>query len=267
MSKTFLATILAAALLAPVASAIDLSMGDVQPAGPNDAPDVRCEHFSAAEIADAHGVIIERFPTSDPDMYVEVHMYCALEAVDDSLSALTDCTAKNYSLTGWHWPAAYSGQIDTSNSYGFSSATVLGTFTTAANTWDTAVAADIFGSFVQGGASKDIRRQDFVNQHGFKKLGGGGTIAVTYTWAYSDGRAAESDAAYNTFYAWGVNGESNKMDLQGIAAHELGHTFGLGHSTTAAANQCLTMYPYGDYGQTYQRTLGDGDILGIEAIY
>ena len=229
------------------------------------APDLRCEMYSAHEIAENNGVIVERFPAG-PDMYVEVHMLCLTDVVKDVLPA-TDCTATAYSLTGWRWTTPYNAQWDVANPYGFSASTILGTMNTAANTWDNTVAADIFGSMSQGGSASNIRRQDFVNQQGFKGLGGGGTIAVTYTWAYADGRAAESDAAYNTFYLWSTSGASNAMDLQGIGTHEMGHTFGLGHSSTASVNTCLTMYPYGNYGQTYQRTLGDGDILGIDAIY
>ncbi len=105
-----------------------------------------------------------------------------------------------------------------------------------------------------------------MNQHGWKKLGGGGTIAVTYTWS-SGGNAVESDAGYNTFYSWSLSGAAGKMDLENIVTHELGHTFGMGHTSTASANSCLTMYPYADYGETQKRTLGDGDIIGIRARY
>ena len=229
------------------------------------APDLRCEHYSAAEIAAHNGVIDERFPVG-PDMYVAVHMLCLTEIVDE-VSPLTDCVSKAYSLTGWRWTTPYNAQWDLANPEGLSGSTILSTINAASNTWDNAVAADIFGNQVQGGSAANIRRQDFVNQQGFKNLGGGGTIAVTYTWAYNDGRAAESDAAYNTYFNWATSGASNAMDFQSIGTHEMGHTFGMGHSSTASANSCLTMYPYGANGQTYQRTLGDGDLLGIDAIY
>lgn len=230
------------------------------------APDVRCEDYSAVEIAAGHGVLTERFPTSDPAMYVEVHLFCLTEELPD-VGVATDCTSNAYSLTGWHWTTPYNAQFDTTNSYGFSSSGITSTMNAAGNTWDGSVAADIFGSISAGGSSGNIRRQDFVNQQGFKNLGGGGTIAVTYTWAYNTGVAAESDAAYNTFFAWSLSGQANKMDLQNIGTHEMGHTFGMGHTSTASANSCLTMYPYGAYGETLRRTLGDGDLLGIDAIY
>jgi matrixin len=206
------------------------------------------------------------WPTvEDPGMTLTTHAICFSDAVNVNLD--TDCTATAYTLTGWYWPAPYNAQVDPTNGYGFTSAQVVSTFNSGANTWDNAVAADIFGSFVAGGSASKVRTQDFINQHGWKMLGGGGTIAVTYTWAYADHRAAESDAAYNTFYGWSLSGAAGKMDLLNINTHELGHTFGMGHSPTGGANSCLTMYPTGSYGETQKRTLGDGDILGIDARY
>jgi hypothetical protein len=247
--------------------AMAVPAGALDPLGESWAPDVRCEDFSATEMLEAHGAPSATFPTGNPNVpFVTVDLLCVTSLIDD-VSPATDCTAKAYSVTGWHWATPYNNQWDTSNPFGISSSSVLSASSASGNTWDQAVAADIYGSATSGGSAGNIRHQDFVNQMGFKNLGGGGTIAVTYTWQYSDGRAAESDAAFNTFFAWGTNGGSNVMDLQGIATHEIGHTFGMGHTSTASANSCLTMYPYGNYGQTYQRTLGDGDLLGIDAIY
>jgi len=209
---------------------------------------------------------VESIPEpSNPLLTLTMHAVC----FGDLVPLDTDCTATSYSLTGWKWTTPYNGQVDPTNSYGIPSSTVVSLFNSGSEAWDGAVAADIFGSISAGGQSKNIRRQDFVNQHGWKGLGGGGTIAVTYTWAYSDGRAAESDAAYNTFYSWSAqtSGVAGKMDLLNIQTHEIGHTFGMGHSTSASVNSCLTMYPSGNYAETQKRTLGDGDLLGIEALY
>lgn len=68
-------------------------------------------------------------------------------------------------------------------------------------------------------------------------------------------------------FAWSLSGEANKMDVHNIAAHESGHTFGMGHASTASANACLTMYPYADHGQTQKRALGTGDSDGVKAKY
>lgn len=247
----------ALSLLAVPAGAID-----VMTPGGNDAPDVDlCAAHDAEMIAEQGGVVVETYPTATPGLTVTVKALCFID-LDPALD--TDCTATSYSLTGWKWGSAYSGRVATSNPYGLTSSAIVSAFNAGGNEWDTKVGADIFGSIVAGGSASAIRKFDGVNQHGFKQ--GGNYVAVTYTWS-SGGNAVESDAAYNTAYPWSTSGASNAMDLQNVATHELGHTFGMGHSTTASANSCLTMYPYVDYGWTHQRTLGDGDLLGIDAIY
>lgn len=173
-------------------------------------------------------------------------------------SAVTDCPSTKYSLAGWHWNAPYAGYADQHAAI----------FTTSGNTWDVETGTDIFGSF-QSGVQGTAGQLDGVNQIQFVSLGASTTIAVTTTWYYrGSGEAVESDGQYNTFYQWSTSGEAGKMDVQNIATHEIGHTFGLNHPKGSAASiGCLTMYAYANYGETQKRTLGDGDILGIEAIY
>lgn len=237
-------------------------VGEPLPSG-NDAPDVDfCLTHTPQEIAEAGGVFTETFPTATPGLTVTVHMICPLDGIGDVLD--TDCTATSYSLTGWSWSSPYSGKLDTTNPDGLSASGLLSAFNAGGNEWDTTVGADIFGSITAGGSAGKLGRFDGVNQHGFKK--GGGYVAVTYTWA-SGGNAVESDGRYNTNYDWSLSGEAGKMDVQNVETHEIGHTFGMGHTGTASANSCLTMYPYVDYGQTNLRTLGDGDLLGIGALY
>jgi hypothetical protein len=57
-----------------------------------------------------------------------------------------------------------------------------------------------------------------------------------------------------------VDSETQNVDLLTVAAHEIGHTLGLAHSSDPNA----LMYP--SYGGPY-RTLGEDDIAGIQAIY
>lgn len=168
----------------------------------------------------------------------------------------TDCTSTKYSEAGWFWTSAYSA---TASSY-------ASQMNTAGNTWDDATGANIFGG-ISSGSSATAGDQDFVNQIDWVSLGASTTIAVTTTWYYrSTGEAVESDGQYNTYYSWSTSGAQGSMDVLNIGVHEVGHTFGLDHPRGGGIS-CLTMYAYAGEGETQKRTLGDGDILGIQAIY
>lgn len=101
---------------------------------------------------------------------------------------------------------------------------------------------------------------------------GGTTLAVTYTWRWTDG-FVESDTLFNNAVAWanlGAEGDGcyetagNVYDVGNIAAHEFGHTYGLGHPSGARFE---TMYAYGYSGETLKRSLGLGDKAGANALY
>lgn len=170
----------------------------------------------------------------------------------------TDCTATGYTFTGWKWNVVENYKVQAGG--GISSATALSIFQTSGDVWDNQVAANIYGSVSSGSGSVPVNNG--VNQFNWANLAST-TIASTWTWS-SGGVASESDASYNTDFAWSSSGASGAMDLQNIATHELGHTFGMGHSSSGS---CLTMYPSGSLGETQKRTLGDGDINGIKARY
>jgi hypothetical protein len=205
---------------------------------------------------------VEVFPDpTTPGGIVTVHALCYAPGAP---SADTDCTSNAYKLTGWDWSGSYSAKVDPDGS-GLGASGVLSAFGSSGSTWDQATSGAIWGGVTQNSNGAAAGKKDNVNQFGWKN-GGGSTIAVTYTWS-SGGNAVESDAKYNKQYAWSLSGEANKMDLQNIATHEIGHTYGIDHPTTNAANECLTMYAYADYGETKKRTLGDGDISAIKALY
>jgi hypothetical protein len=56
------------------------------------------------------------------------------------------------------------------------------------------------------------------------------------------------------------------MDVQNIVTHEFGHWAGLADLYNSA-DSLLTMYGYSGYGVTYQRDLGLGDRMGVQAVY
>lgn len=100
---------------------------------------------------------------------------------------------------------------------------------------------------------------------------GGSTLAVTYTWRWSDG-TIESDTVFNKAVSWallpndpdGCDLSKPFYDVGNIAAHEFGHTYGLGHP---AGDRFETMYAYGYSGETLKRSPANGDLAGINQNY
>ena len=98
----------------------------------------------------------------------------------------------------------------------------------------------------------------------------GRTLGVTYTWSWGNG-VYESDTIFNSSAAFFLApGEGDgcyegvlKYDLQNVATHEFGHTYGLDHVSSAYN----TMAPTATLGETYKRSLAPGDAAGLRAIY
>jgi len=180
----------------------------------------------------------------------------AIPPTDDSM------TNPHYALLPFHWYTTANYWINPSNKYGFSISAVVTTITTSADTWDKETAAAVFS--YQGTTSLGAGKRDNYNVVAW----GGyrvGAIAVTYIW-YSGSQILETDTKMNTFYKWSLSGEAGKMDVQNIMTHEFGHWVGL-DDLYSDVDYWLTMYGYADYGETYKRTLGLGDINGLEAWY
>src|SRR5688572_8745173 len=169
----------------------------------------------------------------------------------------TDCESDSYRKAPWKWSAPYAATA--------SSQAAL--FDAAGRSWDDATGAGIFAG-VSAGSAGTAGTFDGANQIDFVSLGATSTIAVTTTWYNRfTGQAVESDGQYNTHYAWATDGSAGAMDVLNIATHEVGHTFGLDHPKAGGGIGCLTMHAYASLGETQKRSLGDGDILGIKAIY
>jgi hypothetical protein len=94
-------------------------------------------------------------------------------------------------------------------------------------------------------------------------------LAFTCWWT-SGGDTVEADLRLNKVeYTWVVNIGGNcatKYSVEAVATHEFGHAFGLGH-VNEALHGSLTMSPVILACQSSEKTLGLGDIRGLEAEY
>ena len=102
--------------------------------------------------------------------------------------------------------------------------------------------------------------------------GPGGIIGVTYYWYYAATKEmVEFDIVLDKDETWAINTDPedpdlNAFDVQNIATHEAGHTLVLG-DLRSPKDGALTMHAYTWLGDTVKRTLGSGDISGVQAIY
>ena len=174
---------------------------------------------------------------------------------DDSMSN------PNYKLLPFRWYTTAKIWINPSNKYGFRASGVESVITSSATTWDEKTTYDVF---LYQTTSKDAGKFDGYNVVSFGAYRAG-VIAVTYIW-YKGDRILETDTRLNTFYKWSLTGEKGKMDVQNIVTHEFGHWAGL-DDLYSNTNYWLTMYGYADYGETYKRDLGLGDIYGLKKVY
>ncbi len=179
-------------------------------------------------------------------------------------------------ITGGKWKTVEPWVVDPTNNKGLSETTVYDLLNGAVAKWEDAAdgtvdgvstVPDIIGNSSLSTGFAPAGTYDGINGVRFGLLDAG-TIGVTSVW-YLRGRnpdLVEWDQVYNTHYAWDTNGSSTAMDFDSIATHEIGHAFGMGDLYDSNCTQ-ETMYGYGDYGETYARSLNTGDIAGISKLY
>ena len=168
----------------------------------------------------------------------------------------------HYLRSGIRWYMVAKYYINPQNKMGLATGALTSAITASDNAWDSAAGFTVLNYVAS--TSKIAGKYDRVNVVSFgnyKK----GVIAVTYIW-YTGDRIVETDCRMNTLYKWSLTGENTKMDVRNIMTHEFGHWCGL-DDLYNLEDQWQTMYGYSNYGVTYQRTLTNGDVLGVRAVY
>ena len=133
----------------------------------------------------------------------------------------------------------------------------------AANTWGGA-GADF--SFNYAGTTTQGWGHDGYNVISFANLGSSIIIAQAITY-FSGGIISECDIQFNTGFPFSTDPipPNDKMDLQSIAVHELGHWLRL-LDLYGANDTNKVMYGFSSYGQV-RRNLTSDDQSGIQWIY
>ncbi len=167
----------------------------------------------------------------------------------------------------WNNSIPVSYVINPTNPQGLSSAFVTSAIYTSVETWDASTSKELFNDIYTINSRARYGRLDGKNSIVFGSASPR-TIAVTSTWYYPDtGQIVEFDTKFNTRYTWGnAESDSRVMDLQNIATHEFGHGVGMDDIYDASCID-VTMYGYGDFGETYKRTLDPLDIEGLLSLY
>ncbi len=195
----------------------------------------------------------------------------------------------SYALTGYRWnqndPQVQLYLNPTGTPSGLTPESSQSAISAAANTWDDAVAQNIFadGTTVKIDYSKQVPNifagssADTFSVNGWRNFGNSYLGATAY---WTNGQKVngyysltEADTVYNLDYQWttDLNTAQNtgKLDLQSIAVHELGHSIGMGDLYTLPSSDPRK----NDFAQVMnaydapQRTLGNGDMTGAQKLY
>lgn len=184
----------------------------------------------------------------------------------------SSCTNRTYALLGYRWTTPVRWSSNPSGARATDAAALraaanawTGTLKTCGRTITSGAANTYLGTTTQAPAV--TANGGCGSPSGASVTGWGslrsGTLATTCVWSRS-GVAVEVDQRYTTSYAWSSSATCSgaRFDLRGVATHEWGHAYGLGHTAQASG---LVMKPASSQCDLAQRTLGLGDALGIDA--
>jgi len=183
-------------------------------------------------------------------------------------------TCYSYIAKGTKWRSEEPWTVSTANSpLGID---VTGILISAVNEWENAdnPANAIMNSF-DSSLIVDVtsigNSMNNQNEVAFGDITEDGVIAATWVWRTTAGPPSqrsivEWDQVYDVVsFSWSSNGDSNSMDFENIATHEIGHAVGMGHPSSTCNLE--TMYAYASNGEIIKRDLHTGDISGVNGLY
>lgn len=187
-----------------------------------------------------------------------------------------------YLASGAKWKSVEPWVVNATNSRGLTGDFVFNNLGGDIAKWEDAtdgVVGNTSGVDVLGNGSltsdtlvADTASPDGQNEVYFADIASSGAIAVTIVWGIFKGPSAsrqlvEWDQVYDDVdFDWSASGEANKMDLENIATHELGHSVEMDDLYNSVCSE-ETMYGFANYGETKKRDLNSGDITGVNALY
>ena len=91
-----------------------------------------------------------------------------------------------------------------------------------------------------------------------------GVLAIMFGWTDLANALVSTDIVFNLHFPWGNSSvDPNVYDLCSVATHEMGHAYGLAHTSTALA----TMEPTAGRDETHKRNLLECEAAGLCTIY
>ncbi|MBU4069518.1 MAG: matrixin family metalloprotease [Nanoarchaeota archaeon] len=174
---------------------------------------------------------------------------------------------------GAKWKSVEPYIFDTDNGEGLNAQVIKNNLALDIGKWESATGGyDILGVGTTGDVDGNtIGQLNNKNEVMFGDIDPDNAIGVTIVWGVFSSPLnrrvlVEWDMMFDDVdFDWGMD-ESDKMDFENIATHELGHAIGMGDLYTAECDT-QTMYGYSTEGETSKRDLADGDIAGINILY
>ena len=230
---------------------------------PADAVEISPNVFSLGTKKDKDGKVVEGFAFID---YKK-------EFANKGGSVTTTSTCYSFIGKSTKWKKIENWIVNAANTKGLDTSFILNNLDSSINKWENAAGKNIFGtgSLTNDVLAIDTSSPDGKNEVYFGDISSQGAIAVTIVWGrfygpLSQRELVEWDQIYDQVdFDWSSSGEANKMDFENINAHELGHSFGMGHPSDGCTEE--TMFRFADYGETKKRDLNAGDKAGIKKLY